>query len=284
MILVTGATGKVGQQLIQALQAKGAPFRALARSEASAQALAAKRIETVRGDLADPASLAIALKGVDKLFLLSSAPRFDGIEIPVIQAVKAAGVRHVVKLSALGVQADSSSPLLRAHARIERFLEDSGLAFTILRPTFFSQNWAAFYAQSIKAGQPVYANAGDARLGWIDTRDIAAVAAAALTEAGHEGRIYDLTGPEALTYAEVAARLGKLLGRDVTYVAVPDAAAYQAMTGMGFDPWYAYGMTTLNQGVRRGAADVLTGTVELVTGKAPTGIETLLKESLAAFR
>lgn len=284
MILVTGATGKVGQHLIDALKAKGAPFRALARSEASARALAARGVETVRGDLSDPASLAPALRGADHLFLLSSAPRFDGIEIPAIAAAKGAGVSHVVKLSALGVSADASSPLLRAHARIERALEDSGLGWTVLRPTFFSQNWAAFYAHGIKAGQPVYSNSGDARLGWVDTRDIAAVAAEALTGPGHEGRIYDLTGPEALSYGEVAARLGGMLGREVAYVPVPDAAAYQAMVGMGFDPWYAYGMTTLNQAVRRAAADAVTGTVELVTGRPAGSIDEVLRGDLVAFR
>ena len=283
MILVTGATGKVGQQLITALQSKGTPFKAMARSEASAQALASQGVATVRGDLTNAASFSAALRGVDKLFLLSSAPRFDGIEIPALLAARKNGVKHVVKLSALGVSLDSSSPLLRAHAHIERTLEESGLDFTILRPAFFAQNWVAFYSEAIKAGQPVYSNSGSARLGWIDTRDIAEVAAAALTEPGHEGFIYDLTGPESLSYAEVTTRLGRLLGREVGYVPVPDAAAFQAMKGLGFDPWYAYGMTTLNQGVQRGAADAVTGTVELVTGKAPTGIEAVLRSQLAAF-
>jgi uncharacterized protein YbjT (DUF2867 family) len=284
MILVTGATGKVGQHLITALKEKGAPFKALVRSDASAQSLAAQGVETVRGDLAAPASLTAALQGAEKLFLLSSAPRFDEIEIPVIRAAQQTGIRNIVKLSALGVSLDSSSPLFRSHARVERFLEDSGIAFTILRPTFFNQNWVAFYSQSIKAGQPVYSNSGNARLGWVDTRDIAAVAASALTENGHDGFIYDLTGPETLSYAEVASRLGKWLGREVAYVPVPDAAAFQAMKGMGFDPWYAYGMTTLNQSIQRGAADVVTGTVELVTGKAARSLDAFLQENLAAFR
>lgn len=284
MILVTGATGKVGQQLISALRAKGAAFKALARSEASAQALRDQGVEPVRGDLSDPASLASAVKGVERLFLLSSAPRFESLEIGALKAALGAGVKKVVKLSALGVSLDSSSPLLRAHARVEQFLEDSSVPFTVLRPTFFTQNWVAFYSHAIKAGQPIYSNSGSAGLGWVDTRDIAAVAAAALLEDGHEGFIYDLTGPESLSYGEVAGLLGKLLGRQVDYVAVPDAAAFQAMKGMGFDPWYAYGMTTLNQAVQRGAADLVTGTVELVTGQAPRSVDAFLQENLAAFR
>ena len=283
MILVTGSTGKVGQQLVAALKTKGAAFKALARSEASFKALTALGVETVKGDLGDPASMKAALQGVDKLFLLSSASHFDRLEIGAIDAARAAGVKHVVKLSTGGAGGDSPNPLLRAHARAERALEDSGLAFTILRPTFFMQNWVAFFSQGIKAGQPVYVNAGEGRLAWIDTRDVAGVATAALTEPGHEGFVYDLTGPEALSYGEVAARLGKLLGRDVAYVPVPDSAAFQAMKGMGMDSWYAYGMVTLHQGVRRGMAEPTTGTVELVTSGAPRSIDAFLKESLGAF-
>jgi uncharacterized protein YbjT (DUF2867 family) len=283
MILVTGSTGKVGQHLVTALKAKGAAFKALAHSDASFKALAAQGVEAVKGDLGDPASLKAALEGLDKLFLLSAGSDFDRIEVAAIEVAKAAGVKQVVKLSANGVSADSSNPLFRAHARAERALEASGLDFTILRPNFFMQNWVAFFSHSIKAGQPIYVNAGEGRLAWIDARDIADVAATALTEPGHTGLVYDLTGAEALTYGEVAVRLGKLLGRELAYVPVPDAAAFQAMKGMGMDAWYAYGMVSLHQGVRRGLAEPTTGTFELVTGKAPRGIDAFLEENLAAF-
>ncbi|HJW08577.1 MAG TPA: SDR family oxidoreductase, partial [Holophagaceae bacterium] len=257
--------------------------KALARSDASAKALEAQGVAVVRGDLTDAASLKAALQGVDRLFLLSSTSQFAKIENAAIDTAKAAGVKHVVKLSAFGASLDSASPIIRAHAQVERHLEVSGMAWTFLRPTFFTQNWVAFFSHSIKVGQPVYVPAGDARLGWVDTRDIADVAAAALTEPGHEGFIYELTGPEPLSHGEVAAKLSKLLGKPVTYVSVPDAAAFQAMKGMGMDAWYAYGMVALNQIVRRGGADATTGTVELVTGKAPRSVDAFLQENLAAF-
>lgn len=284
MILVTGSTGKVGQHLVAALQAAGAPFRALARSEASARALAARGAAVVRGDLADSASLQAALKGAEALFLLSAAPRFAPLEIAALEAAQAAGLRKVVKLSAQGAGADAASPLLRHHAQVERRLEASGLDFTILRPTFFQQNWTAFFSHGIKAGQPVYTNAGEGRMGWVDTRDIAAVAAKALTEAGHEGLVYDLTGPESLSNAEAAAKLAQRLGREVPVVDVPDGAAFGAMQGLGMDRWYAYGMASLNQAVRRGASDFTTGTVDLVTGRAPRSLDAFFDEHLAAFR
>jgi len=284
MILVTGSTGKVGQPLITALQAKGVPFKALARSEASTKSLTEKGVTVVRGDLADLTSVKAALQGVDKLFLLSAGSRFSTLELPVIEAAKAAGVKHVVKLSAWGASADSANPLLREHGHVEQALEASGLAWTVLRPNFFMQNWVAFHSYGIQAGQPVYANTGDGRLGWIDARDIADVAATALTETGHEGFIYELTGPDSLSYAEVAAKLSTLLGRGVQHVVVPDAAAYQAILGMGMDTWYATGLTFLNQGVRHGAADRVLGTTELVTGKAPRTMDAFLQENLAAFQ
>ncbi len=280
MILVTGSTGKIGQHLIPALKAKGLPFKALARSSASLEGLRAQGVATVQGDLAD---LGPALGGAHQLFLLSAGSDFDRLEIGAIHAAKAAGVKRIVKISATGVSADAFNPLFRAHARAERALEDSGIAFTILRPNFFMQNWLSFFAPGIKAGQPVYVNAGEGRLAWIDTRDIAAAAAAALSEPGHDGLVYDLTGPEALSYGDVADRLGKLLGRPVGYVPVPDAAAFQAMQGMGMDAWYAYGMVTLHQGVRRGLAEATTGTLELITGQAPRGIDAFLQEHLADF-
>lgn len=281
MILVTGPTGKVGQALIDALLAKGAAFKALARSDASAKALEAKGVAVVRGDLAN---LAPALKGIDTLFLLSSSADPYVAEAPAVAAAQAAGVKKVVKLSAYGAHADAANPFFRGHARVERLLEESGLEWTSLRPSFFMQNWVIYNAAAIQAGQPVYANAGTGRMGSIDVRDIADVAVAALTEGGHEGRIYDLSGPESLSQGEVAAKLTKLLAREVAYVPVPDEAAYQAMLAMGMPPDYTWALVTLNQAVRRGLADFTTQNVQLVTGHAPRTIEAFLTENLASFQ
>ncbi len=283
MILVTGSTGKVGQHLLTALQAKGMPFKALARSEASAKLLAEKGVAVVRGDLSDPASLKAAFQGAEKLFLLSSTSHFADLELAALEAAKVAGVKHVVKLSAWGVSRDSANPLLREHARVEAALEASGLAWTILRPNFFMQNWVAFFAHGIKAGQPVYTNTGEGRLAWIDARDIADVAATVLTEPGHEGLVYELTGPAALSYADVAATLSVLLKREVRHVPVPDTAAFQAIRGMGMDAWYALGMVALNQGVRHGDAARVLGTAELLTGRPARTLDAFLQEHLAAF-
>jgi uncharacterized protein YbjT (DUF2867 family) len=281
MILVTGPTGKVGKALIDALKAKGAAFKALAHSDASAKTLEAQGVAVVRGDLTN---LGPALKGVDTLFLLSSSADPYPQEAPAVADAKAAGLKRIVKLSALGASADAANSFFRGHARIERLLEESGLEWTSLRPSFFMQNWIVYNAHVVKSGQPVYANTGEGRMGIIDTRDIAAVAAAALTEDGHQGRVYELTGPEPLSNAQAAAKLSKLLGREVAFVPVPDPGAYQAMLGMGMPADYAWSLTTLNQAVRKGAADVETQTVELITGKPPRSLHAFFEEHLDAFK
>lgn len=284
MILVTGSTGKVGNHVLGPLQATKVPFRALARSDSSAKALAAKGVAVVRGDLSDDASWRAALKGIETLFLLTSGADPFREEAKALASAQAAGVRRVVKLSAIGARVDAANSFQRGHARIEQWLEQSGMQWTSLRPNFFMQNWVAYNAPAIKAGQPVYANAGNARFAWIDTRDIGAAAAVVLTQPGHDGRIYELSGPEALAYADVTQRIGKLIGRKVDYVAVPDQAAYQAMLGMQMPADYAWGLTTLNQGARQGNAEGVTQTFELLTGKAPRTMDAFLQENVAAFR
>lgn len=284
MILVTGSTGKVGYHVLAALQASKVPFKALARSDASAKALGAKGVAVVRGDVSDDTSWRAALKGIETLFLLTSGADPFREEAKALASAKAAGVKRVVKLSAIGARADAANSFQRGHARIEQWLEQSGLQWTSLRPNFFMQNWVAYNAPAIKAGQPVYANAGSARFAWIDTRDIGAAAAVVLTQPGHDGRIYELSGPEALSYSQVTERIGKLIGRKVDYVAVPDQAAYQAMLGMQMPADYAWGLTTLNQGARQGSAEGVLQTIELLTGKAPRTMDAFLHENVAAFR
>ena len=157
MILVTGSTGKVGQQLVTALQHAGARFAALARSEASAKDLAARGVPVVRGDFGDGASMRQALSGIERLFLLSSGADPFAAEAAAVAAARTAGVRRIVKLSAMGASADSSNSFLRGHGRIERMLDESGLLCTYVRPTFFMQNWVLYNAPAVRAGRAGHA-------------------------------------------------------------------------------------------------------------------------------
>ncbi len=206
MILVTGATGLNGRALIERLSARGVPARALVRSLAKAEALSTlPKLEIVEGDMARPDTLARALHGVDRAMLISSSdPAMLDVQSSFIDAARKAGVAHVVKLSGIMPELDSPFRFARMHGEIERRLKASGMAFTHLRagefmPAYFRQ------VPSIVAKSALFLPMENARIASIDVGDIAEVAATVLTTPGHEGKIYPLTGPEALTMTEACS-------------------------------------------------------------------------------
>ena len=286
MILITGATGKIGKELIPDLLARHSTFKVMARSKEAVKDFETRGIKAVQGDFDRPESYAGALTNVQTVFLLT-APRPDSliIERKFLAACKAKGVHHVVRISAMGANPWASSALLRNHGKCETLLEESGLFWTILRPTIFMQNLVPYMAPTIAKESTLYAPAGDASMPWVDTRDIAAVAGTVLTSQGHENLVYEITGPESLTYAQVAERLSQQMGRQITYVNVPDGAAHQAMVGMGMTPWFAEGMITLYHLFKsNGPTAQVLETVERISGQAPRTLKAYLKENEAAFK
>lgn len=286
MILITGATGKVGQALVQDLQARNCEFKVMTRSKEAVKSFEAKGIKAVQGDFEQSGGYAGALAGIRQVFLLTVPhPGLPGIEREFLKACKLKGVQQVVRLSAVGAHPSSASGLLACHGRCELQLEDSGLGWTILRPTMFMQNLAAFYAPTVAKESTLYAPAGEARIPWVDTRDIAGVAGTVLTSTGHEGLIYEITGPQAFTYAEVADKLGAQLARHIAYVDVPDGGARLAMTGMGMPAWAAEGMLCLFHLFKvNGATALVLDTVERITGRPAHTLDAYIKENLAMFR
>ncbi|GLH71741.1 NAD(P)-dependent oxidoreductase [Geothrix limicola] len=286
MILVTGATGKIGRELILDLSARQTPFRALVRSMETVRVFEARGLHAVQGDLERPDTYGAALSDVQTVFLLT-APSSDSVamERKFLTACKSMGIERVVRVSAVGANPWASSALLRNHGRAEAQLEDSGLHWTILRPTIFMQNLVPFIGPTVSAESTLYAPAGAALMPWVDTRDIAAVAGAVLTAKGHEGLVYEITGPESLSYTHVAEGLSTMLGRQIRYVNVPDGAARQSMVSMGISPWLAEGMITLYHLFKvNGATAMVLETVERLTGRAPRRLMAYLKENEAAFR
>jgi uncharacterized protein YbjT (DUF2867 family) len=231
MILVTGATGAVGSQVVEQLSSTGAPVRAFVHDDPEKAAKVRETgIEISEGDFGKPDTLEAALEGVDQLFLLmGSAENQVELENDAIEAAGRVGVHHVVKLSIHGAEIGSPVPFRDWHGRIEEKLERSGLSYTHLRPTFFMQNAAYMLAPE----GVFYMPAGDGRIGWVDVRDVAAVAVRALTEDGHEGKAYDMTGLEALSFAEAAERISAATGREIRHVDVPPEAARQGMLSSG---------------------------------------------------
>ncbi len=282
MILVIGGHSKIGSALIDDLVARGERVRAVVRSSESADSFPAG-VETVLGDLADRASLDAAMEGADKLFLLCG-PTQDEVEFNqnAIDAAAAAGLSLVVRSSILGADPNSPATFVRDHGISDAALRDSGLPHAIVRPNMFMENVPENYVPSIDENGNFYANAGQARLSMVDTRDVAAVAAALLTETGHQEGIYDVTGLEALSYQDVAGKLSSRLGRQINFVDAPDDAVRQTLLGFGTGEWMAGGLVDLFQEYKRSGTDgyaaAVTDTVQRVTGRAPRSLDMMLEE------
>jgi uncharacterized protein YbjT (DUF2867 family) len=265
MILVTGATGTIGGEVSRRLAAAGERPRAFARDPQRARARLAGAVECVVGDLDRPETLEAALAGVDRVFLLTrQSVRQPHQERNLIDAAARAGARHLVKLSVF--RADERSPLriARQHRDIERALERSGLSYTIVRPVFLMQNlFGMLHGGAIRTA------AEDGRLAMVDARDVAAVAAAALTGRGHDGATYTLTGPQSLSFDEVADIVAPQTGTRVRHLRVPPDAVREAVERSGMETWFAEDMARLHHMLGAGYEDLVTDDVRAVTGTSP---------------
>lgn len=268
MILVTGATGTNGRELVDELHKRRVPFKAMLRNT-NKRSVLPEGVETVQGDFAKPETLSRALNGVDHAFLVSpSSEQSAELEKNFIVAAKNTGVAHVVKLSVIGADLHSTSQFQRFHREAEIELENSGMGWTNLRPNLFMQTTLS-YKPTIVSQNAIFASAGNSRISAVDVRDIAAVAAVALTEAGHEGKHYVITGPQALTHTEMAAHLSEALGKDVRYVDVPYSVTRDALLQMGIPAWQVEGIIELNDIYKRGEAAGVTDIVRSVAKKEP---------------
>ena len=281
MILVTGATGNIGSNVTRLLVEAGAPVRVLVQSPDKAKALG-KSIEIVQGDYANPTSLAQSMKGVDKLFLLApSSPMLPEQEGIVVDTAKRAGIEHIVKLS-IGGAAQEAITFCKWHRASEKKLEASGLAWTFVRPNSFMTNLFLFLP-TIKAEGKLYTSTGDGKVSFIDPHDIAAVAVKALVEPGHAGKAYDVTGPEALSYADVAAQLGDAIGRKLVHVDVPPEAAKAGMLQAGLPAFLADALVEFDGITRAGYAAAVSPLVQQVTGRAPRSFREWARANARAF-
>jgi uncharacterized protein YbjT (DUF2867 family) len=283
VILVTGATGKVGQEVVRQLAAADVPVRALVRDPMRASDIRLPGVEIAVGDLAVPETLDRALAGVDRVFLLSPAdPEQVTLQGNVIEASRRAGVKHVVKVSVAGGP-DSGTQIGRWHWTTEKQLEASGLGFTMLRPTLYMQQ-ALTFAPSIAATGSFSAPMGTGEVAMVDARDVAAVAVRALTTEGHDRKIYDLTGPEAFSFDAMADMISEAIGKPVSYVHVPPDYARKQMLASGFPRWLTDDMLVLFASFREGYGSAVSPTVEAVTGQQPRSFRQFARDSAQRFR
>ena len=283
MILVTGATGKVGQALVRRLSEARVPFRALVRSSGKAETIREAGGEAVVGDLSDDAALTASLRGVEKLFLLtSSVPEQPSVEARIVAAAKAAGARYVVKLSSSGADAADPPVFLKLHRDAERHVEDSGLAWTHLRPSFFMQNYLD-YADTIRAQGVLASPAGGGRHPDVDARDIGEVAARVLTQPGHEGRAYEITGREAFSLEDVTRRIGKIAGREVRFANLSREDGRRQLRASGETEWSADAWIELLDWFERGHGAAVAPDAERLLGRPPRTLDAFLRENVRAF-
>lgn len=284
MILITGATGRIGRQLTTLLVAQGVRVRALVRDLDRARTILPSQIELVDGDFRDARSYAAALSGVRKLFLLQ-VPHAQLVteQDAFLAAAKAAGVTHVVRVSSLGASPTARARIPRVHGEAEKQLEGTGLAWTHLRPSFFMQN-LLMHAREIAQQGRFRLPTGNGAMGWIDAADIAAVAALALTQPGHECRAYLLTGPQALSHGEVASLLTEVIGRPVVFEDESAEEFARRAEAAGLDSWTTAALNELYALVRAGLAKVVTPTVGQLLGRPPRTMREFLEEHRPQFQ
>jgi uncharacterized protein YbjT (DUF2867 family) len=295
-ILVTGATGTLGSEIVkQLLSAKGEReegsviVKAAARSaNDSPLGNLDSRVQAAQLDYNKPDTLSSAFKGVDKLFLLTPfQSNMVDLTSNLVNEAKNAGVKYIVKQSVMGADAEPGITPSRLHKQAEKIVEESGIPFTFLRPNFFMQNFVSFYSQFIKTQEAFYVPAGDAKVSFVDVRDIAAVAVQALLKNSggkHTGKAYDITGSEALSYGQAAEIFSKQIGKKVNYVNVSDEDARKGMKDMGVDEWTINSMIELFGITRAGYVSDISPAVEQVTGNKPIAFSQFVRDYAGAFK
>lgn len=295
-ILVTGATGTVGSEVVKQLAAisssSGHKIRAAVHSKNKTGQLGDKRVEIVDLDYTKPETVAYALNSVDKIFLQTlPTPNVTDISSNLVNEAKKNSVKYIVKLSAIGASdSESRSTILRLHGEEEKIIEDSGIPYTFLRPPAFMQNFVTQFGNTIRTQNAFYVPAGDAKMSFVDTRDIGAVAAVMLTNTNHgasqqhENKAYDITGQDALSYRQVADILSNEVGKKISYIDITEDDARTGMKQIGMDEWFINIMIELFRIIRAGYGSETTTAVEHITGRKPISFAQFAKDYAEALR
>jgi uncharacterized protein YbjT (DUF2867 family) len=283
MILLTGATGKTGGETAKQLVEKGASLRALVRDEAKAADLKAAGVELVVGDMSDADSVKQALDGAEKAFMLMPNGKQQlALEKQFTELAVAAGVKHLVKMSSMEAVADAETPIPQAHWAAEEYIRASGLDWTMIKPNFFMQNLLAS-AGTIREQRKFFLPMGDGTTGMADVRDIGAFCAEVLTGEGHAGQSYEITGPEVLSFYDVAERFSEVLGEKVEYVAMPMEKFRERMSPI-LEPWHLNAVCELFREIAEIGLDHTTSTFKELIGRDPISLKKFIEDNVALFK
>ncbi|MEV0105019.1 NAD(P)H-binding protein [Nocardia sp. NPDC050799] len=281
MILITGATGTIGSEIVRQLAARGERVRAVTRNPGAASVPAG--VEVVHGDYTDVPGVARAMTGAESVFVLGVlGPEHVESDRALIRAARDAGARRIVKLSAIGTGDPELGRVGTWHLPGEEAVRDSGVDWTVLRPSSFASNTLA-WASALRAGLPVSNLTGSGAQGVVDPRDVAAVATEALLSSAHTGRVYTLTGPELLTTHDQAATLAAALGRPVEVVDIAESAAREHMLAAGATTEFADGALAGQAFARAGGNAVVTGDIGEVLGRPPRTYADWVADHASAF-
>jgi uncharacterized protein YbjT (DUF2867 family) len=279
--LITGATGDVGSRVVALLLQRGERPRIFVRDREKALTRFGATVDIFVGDLADSAALKAALRGIDKLFLVNSGPELPARDKAAAKAAKAAGVKHLVKLSSMDVE--QGLAIGAWHEQGEAAIRASGIPFTFVQPSGFMSNLLA-WATSIRIERLVCSSTGDGERAFIHSDDIAAVAVNALTAGDHFGESLPITGPEALGFSEVTAKIGLAIGRQLTFRPISDEEARQRYSAISGSEPETEAHVSLWRAIREGRLGAVTDTVERILGRKPIGLDQWVAENAAAFR
>lgn len=288
-ILVTGATGNIGSEVVKELlsDAPDVSIKAAVHSSQNVKKVKSDaRVKVIQIDYNEPETVREALNGVDKLFLLTpDVPNAADLASNVVIEAKKAGIKQIVKQSVMGAALEADVGTMRLHRQVEKFIEQSGIPFTFLRPNEFMQNFINFHSPSMKGNNAFYVPLEDAKVSLVDVRDIAAVAVKSLiNEDKHKNKTYLITGPEALSYHQVAEILSNTTGRKINYVNISDGEARAAMKEIGMSDWLINTVSELSEYFRKGKASEISPAVEDVTGNKPISFSQFAKDYAEAFR
>ena len=284
MILITGATGKTGSATAKSLGEKGERFRALIRNEEKKEGLESLGGEVVIGSIENTDVVNQSMQGVKTvLVLLPNSESQLALEKQLVDSAKQAGVERIVKMSSIEATPDAKSPIPKLHLESEEYIKQSGLEWTMIKPNFYMQNLLAS-AGTIKDQGKIFLPMGEGKTGMIDTTDVGTVIAKVLSEDGHESMNHEITGPEILSFYEVAEIFSKALGKQVDYVDVPMDAYKETLGQFLTNQWHLDAVIDLFKGIAEGGIEDKTNTFNELTGETPKSLSQFLAENSFIFK